>query len=456
MAEATQSHNLCVLMDFENLAAGVTKEGHGRFDIRTVMRRLKDKGRILVARSYGDWGRFAKYKQSMLEQGVNMMELTSYRGQEKNRADIALVVDAMELAYTRDYLDTFVLFTGDSDFTPLVQRLKELNKRVIGIGNRMSSSRLLIEGCDEFIFYETLVKGAREERVNPSASAGSAPSTRSDQLTSLSREQAFSLLSETMEGLHKESTGPVLAGLIKQSMQRKEPAFDENEYGYKGFARFLEAARDKEIVSLHKDERAGGYRVDMPGENVETPTDEAAEVDLPTLDGEAGRLQQILAEAGFHPLSHLMRHTVVHEFVDHVQERVARKKRNTLMYVYGDIARRCRKTDPFVAPRNVRTVISALREAGNLLHPDGDPVRAATAPFTINQDAEELLEALRRFYIGMLFDRGETLDSPKEVSRLLWEDARHTVAAKKLIGAGRERQNARQAASEPSEATTEE
>jgi hypothetical protein len=116
------------------------------------------------------------------------------------------------------------------------------------------------------------------------------------------------------------------------------------------------------------------------------------------------------------------------------------------MYVYGDIARRCRKTDPFVAPRNVRTVISALREAGELLHPDGDPVRAATAPFTIKKDAEELLEAIRRFYIDMLYDRGEDMDSPKEVSRLLWGDARHTAAAKKLIATGRENISARRAA----------
>ena len=146
--------NLCVLIDFENIAAGTERENLGKFNIRMVMNRLKEKGRILISRAYGDWGRFANFKQSLLEQGVSMMELTSYRGQDKNRADIALVVDAMELAYTRDYISTFVLLSGDSDFTPLVMRLKELNKRVIGLGTKGSTSRLLAESCDEFIFYE--------------------------------------------------------------------------------------------------------------------------------------------------------------------------------------------------------------------------------------------------------------------------------------------------------------
>ena len=141
--DPTLENKICVLIDFENVAAGTEKEGLGKFDIRAVMRRLKDKGRILVARSYGDWGRFAKFKQQFLEQGITMVEMTSYRGQDKNRADIALVVDAMELAFTRPYIDTFILLSGDSDFTPVVMRLKELDRRVIGMGTRGSTSRLL-------------------------------------------------------------------------------------------------------------------------------------------------------------------------------------------------------------------------------------------------------------------------------------------------------------------------
>ena len=128
--------NLCVLIDFENISAGCEKERLGRFDINVVMNRLKDKGRILEARAYGDWGRYARFKQSLLEAGVQMHELPSYGGHDKNRADIALVVDAMDLVYTRDFIDTYVILSGDSDFTPLVMRLRSMNKRVIGIGTR--------------------------------------------------------------------------------------------------------------------------------------------------------------------------------------------------------------------------------------------------------------------------------------------------------------------------------
>lgn len=435
-------HKLCVLIDFENIAAGAEKEGHGRFDIKAVMRRLKDKGRILVSRSYGDWGRFAKYKQQLLEQGVTMVELTSYRGAEKNRADIALVVDAMELAYTREYLDTFVLLSGDSDFTPLVMRLKELDKRVIGIGTRRSTSRLLVEGCDEFIFYESLKKKKREEPRPEREERGERddPKATDEETSTLSKEEAFTLLSETVEGILRDEPGAVLAGLVKQSMQRKEPAFDETEYGYSGFARFLEAGRDKGLVSLARDPRAGGYRVDLPGATADAPAPSAAAAakDVPEEDendddvllpGQAGVLQGLLAGVGPHPLTHFVRHTVVHEFVDHVTERQQRKKRNTLMYVYGDIARRCRKTDPYVPPRYVKSVINALKTAGELRHASGEPVRSQSAHFTINKDAEELLDSLRYHFLWQLVELGADVDDSKALSLLLWGDEAHVQQA---------------------------
>ena len=131
------------------------------------MNRLKDKGRILVSRSYADWGRFAKHKQQLLREGVNLFELPSHGMGDKNRADVALVVDCMELAYTKPYVDTFVLVSGDSDFTPLITKLKELNKRVIGCGTRGGTSRLIVEASDEFIYYNSLVK-ERSSRKSPS------------------------------------------------------------------------------------------------------------------------------------------------------------------------------------------------------------------------------------------------------------------------------------------------
>ena len=156
--------NLAVLIDFENIVAGCEKEGLGRLDISLVMDRFKEMGRVLVARSYADWGRFARYKQSMMREGISLFELSSHGGNTKNWADIALVVDAMELAYTKEYVDAFVVVSGDSDFSPLIQKLKELNKWVIGCGTRGSTSRMIVEASDEFIFYDTLLGDQKPDR----------------------------------------------------------------------------------------------------------------------------------------------------------------------------------------------------------------------------------------------------------------------------------------------------
>ena len=444
-------HKLCVLIDFENIAAGTEKEGLGRFDIRAVVRRLKDKGRILVNRSYGDWGRYAKFKQRLLEQGVTMVELTSYRGQDKNRADIALVVDAMEIAFTRDYIDTFVLMSGDSDFTPVVMRLKELDRRVIGIGTRGSSSRLLVDSCDEFIFYESLIKQARREdkpKRDQDRGGSDSEAERSDSTNTLSKEDAFAVLAETLSGIQKDDPGPVQGGLIKQSMLRKEPSFDETEYGYSGFARFLEAARGRKIVTLHRDQKAGGYRVDLVSADgpIETPTEElgaqpsSSEADLVTPDveeinltGVAGELAEVLASQGIRVASHMVRHTVVHELVDHVHERERRRKRNTLQYVYGDIARRCRKTDPFVEPSKVKSVIDTIKAAGLLKHTSGGPVRSQNAHFVLRRDAEEILVELRRLYINVLLDQEVSVSDSEALSQLLWNDTDHALEAGELV-----------------------
>ena len=429
--------NLCVLIDFENISAGCDKERLGRFDIQAVMHRLKDKGRILEARAYGDWGRYARYKGQLLEAGVQMHELPSYGGHDKNRADIALVVDAMELAYTREFLETYVILSGDSDFTPLVMRLRSMNKRVVGIGTRNSTSRLLIASCDEFIFYESLKRRAEPPRRTSRAPEAPAPEgNRSDEgrtapeesVLTMSKSEAFDFLLEALEGLQKDDPQPVLAGVIKQSMQRKAPTFNEADYGYNGFARFLEAARDKGLVGLARAERAGGYKVFEPGGSPpdEDTTDEDSEDSLPPLDGLAAEMRNLLEKMGIHPLTHMIRHTVVHEFVDHIGERVKRNRKNTLRYTVGDTARRCRKTDPPVASRHVRAVVNGLAQAGTLRHADGDPVRSQSAPFTLNQEPEELLEALVGFYLMTLKSTGMELTDAKALSQLLYDDDEHS------------------------------
>ena len=413
--------NLCVLIDFENIAAGTEKAQLGKFNIRSVMDRLKERGRILIARAYGDWGRFAKFKQDLLREGIAMMELTSYRGQDKNRADIALVVDAMELAFTREHIDTYVLLSGDSDFTPLVMKLKEFNKKVIGVGTRQSTSRLLSAACDEFIFYENIRRGRME----------SDSSSEEEDAVNLSKVEVFAKLVETLEGLVRDTSGPVSSGVLKQSLLRKLPTFDEAEFGFTGFARFLENAHTKGLISIHTDSRAGGYLVAL-ADNApvsETPVD----INLPKLSPEAEKLRDILITHKANPGTHLMRHVLVHELVDHVQERAARKKRNTLFYLYGDMNRRCRKTDPVVPAEIVKSIIDALHASGAILHPDGNPVRSPKANFVLQHEADEILSKLREHYLQTLLNAGEKLTDSTVLSELLWGDADHQQEVEEVL-----------------------
>ncbi len=253
-------HTLAVLIDFENIAAGTEKEGLGRFDIDAVLNRLKESGRVLIARAYGDWGRFSRFKQGLLTANVTMMELTSHGMQDKNRADIALVVDALELAYTRSYVDTFVVISGDSDFTPLVLKMRELNKRVIGCGTRKSTSRLLVNACDEFIHYDSLVATSRRERARPQSDAP------------IDLDTALELLVGAIAGLQRENPDPPLAGLVKTAMLRKSPDFSEGDLGYASFARFLEVAQTRGRVKVIRDPKAGGYRVELSEDDAQRDT----------------------------------------------------------------------------------------------------------------------------------------------------------------------------------------
>lgn len=412
-----KEENLCVLIDFENIAAGTEKAKLGRFNIRLVMNRLKEKGRILVTRAYGDWGRFAKFKQSLLEQGVSMMELTSYRGQDKNRADIALVVDAMELAYTREYITTFVLLSGDSDFTPLAMRLKELNKRVIGLGTKGSTSRLLSESCDEFIFYESLL---RNSKTSDPAQDENLPKTK---------KEAIDILVQTIEGIQKDKPGPVSVGFLKQSIMRKYPTFDEGEYGFSNFTAFLKEIQKNKKIVLLKDPRSQGFQIDM----YQSEIDDIQLPEVPDMSIEARSLWDKLIDLKLNPTSHMIRHTVVHELVDHVTERMAKKKRNSLKYVYSDIQRRCRKTDPPISATDVRHVITATKVAGLLLHPNGDPVRSENAQFIIKHDAEALLVQLREYYIQQLLNSGQELQNSSALSELLWGDKEHAEEAMEIV-----------------------
>jgi len=396
--------NLCVLFDFDNIAKGSRQEGLGEFDVRVVMRRLKDLGRILVARAYCDWDRWQRHKTRLAEQGVTMVELPATGHGDKNRGDIALVVDAMEIAFNREYLDTFVIVSGDSDFTPLVTRLKELNRRVIGIGTRGSTSRLIANVCDEFMFYDTLVRATKvapvstrddDDDEDDGASAGVKPKL----------DVAFNLLVETLQNVQRDEGGPVHASVLKTSMKRKLPTFDEDDFGFSTFARFLERAQAEGLVSLRRDDRAGGFRVELRGDRAaaepeagQSPAPSSSTPDGATPPAEAPadspsprRLPRVVVEAldalvaeGLDIGLAVERQPILEALVAACNDRVAKSRRLAVQYLQGDLVQ------GGYDPEAVRAVLGSLVRVGAILHPDGEPVRAPTAPIQPPAAAAEL------------------------------------------------------------------
>ena len=251
-----------MLVDFENMARPGAKS-RGDFDITLVLDRLNEKGRVIVKRAYADWSRYREAKHQLQNAGLELIEMPSAREGAKNRADIKLAVDAMELAYSREHVDNFVIVSGDSDFTPLVGKLRELNKRVIGVGNRESTSDLLIANCDEFIFYDSIA-GARGTSRRGSTDVPA-------------------MLRDTLTALQREGVEWPLASVVKDSMRRKNPAFDERDAGFGTFSKLLDDASSRGLIRLETDPRSGTYRVELAdstaGAPSMSPTEERPETD---------------------------------------------------------------------------------------------------------------------------------------------------------------------------------
>jgi len=408
--------NIAVLIDFENIAAGSEREGLGKFDIALLMDRFKDKGRILVARSYADWGRYAKHKQALTREGIALFELSSHGGNAKNRADIALVVDGMELAHTKPYVDTFVLVSGDSDFTPLITKLKELNKWVIGCGTRGSTSRLIVAASDEFLFYDSLVTG-RSKRGRQDDGHG--------EPRKLALESAAELAHGTLRALIRERECPVHASVLKGAMLRKNPSFSETELGYHSLGEFLEACEEAHLLTLELDERAGGYRVDLPAR--------PSSVDRRTvahLEGRPLELYDALREEGMEPLTPPLRQAICDAVVKDIKELAGQKQQTTLNRVAQDVIRRLKPATPHLAGHHVRSVLRDMQATGLFVHADGEPVRSPMAPFMLVGSTEQLEQALNQGYVEALHDSGVDVSAEAEaVASLLLGDAK---AAKRI------------------------
>jgi uncharacterized protein (TIGR00288 family) len=253
---ADNAHSLAVFIDFENLALGLVPRGGGRrakktevLDMKRVLERLVEKGKVVSKRAYADWQRFGEYITPLHELGIELTEIPERGMTGKNSADIRLVVDAMELSYAKEHIDTFVIVSGDSDFTPLVLRLKENGKAVVGVGMKDSTSDLLAANCDEFIYYEDI-----------GSSAGGVPSLGTD--VPPKKRPAFQLLFDTIEALQRENVGVMHSSLLKDTMKRKQPQFSESSYGYRSFTMLLEDAEKLGFIVLKKDQRSGTYVVE--------------------------------------------------------------------------------------------------------------------------------------------------------------------------------------------------
>ena len=251
---------MAVFCDFENVALGVRDAKIPSFDIRKVLERLLLKGNIVVKKAYCNWERYKDFKGEMHEAAFELIEIPHVRMSGKNSADIRMVVDALDLCYTKSHVDTFVVMSGDSDFSPLVSKLRENNKFVVGVGVKNSTSDLLISVCDEFIYYDDLVRGENRgrsvRREKTAKTATKEPSTPDDR-----RQEGIVLAVETAEELFRERDAEekVWGSMVKQAIKRRKPGFNESYYGFKNFGNLLEEARDRKLIDLEFDTKSGGY-----------------------------------------------------------------------------------------------------------------------------------------------------------------------------------------------------
>jgi uncharacterized protein (TIGR00288 family) len=259
--------SMALFCDFENIALGVRDANYAKFDIDRVLERLLLKGSIVVKKAYCDWDRYKEFKGPMHEASFELIEIPHVRMSGKNSADIRLVVDALDLCYTKSHVDTFVIISGDSDFSPLVSKLRENNKTVIGVGVKSSTSDLLIANCDEFIYYDDLVRQEEKKRQRarrkPAKQAADAPreQPKADSQDEDRKQQAFDLVVDTVDALagERDQDEKIWGSMVKQALKRRNPGFNETYYGFRTFSDLLEEAQQRKLLTLEPDQKSGGY-----------------------------------------------------------------------------------------------------------------------------------------------------------------------------------------------------
>ncbi|MEZ5541444.1 MAG: NYN domain-containing protein [Pseudomonadota bacterium] len=267
MSEKNETRNMALFCDFENVALGVRDAKYAAFDIQKVLERLLLKGSIVVKKAYCDWDRYKEFKAAMHEAAFELIEIPHVRQSGKNSADIRMVVDALDLCYTKSHVDTFVILSGDSDFSPLVSKLRENDKVVIGVGVKNATSDLLIANCDEFIFYDDLVRESEKPRRGRRKAAAKKAGKHGAHKTEADKQQeALDLVLETVEALFKErgEQEKVWGSMVKQTLKRRKPGFDETYHGFRTFGQLLEEAQERKLLNLQLDEKSGGYIITLP------------------------------------------------------------------------------------------------------------------------------------------------------------------------------------------------
>jgi len=262
MANGTQ--NLALFCDFENIALGVRDANYARFEIEAVLERLLVKGNIVVKKAYCDWDRYKAFKAAMHEASFELIEIPHVRQSGKNSADIRMVVDALDLCYTKAHVDTFVIISGDSDFSPLVSKLRENNKVVIGVGVQNSTSDLLIANCDEFIYYDDLIRVVKrrkpvKKKVSGRKGSGEHAGKKAGQ--EARAEKAYEQVLETIDGLFSErgDEDKIWGSMVKQALKRRKPGFNESYHGFRSFGKLLEQMESDGLLTLEHDQKCGGY-----------------------------------------------------------------------------------------------------------------------------------------------------------------------------------------------------
>jgi uncharacterized protein (TIGR00288 family) len=296
LGEKDTAPNIAIFCDYENVAIGAEKDKHENFNIHLVLQRLLDKGNIIVKKAYCNWDRYKPARRPLHEAGFELIEIPDISYSGKNSADIRLVVDALDLCYTKSHLDVFVVISGDSDFSPLVSKLRENNKKVIGLGVKHSTSDLLVDNCDEFIYYDDLIrdreragrrpdtgkdknerdkdksknrgrgkgKSKTDAKADASAEESRGAEKRDDESESARelekrKQEALELVLDTVDSLFRDRDDNLWGSMVKQTLKRKRPNFSETFHGYQSFNLLLEDAAQRELLEIQKDEKSGGY-----------------------------------------------------------------------------------------------------------------------------------------------------------------------------------------------------